>query len=147
MSNGVNKVFLIGRLGADPEGTNTPSGSFVCKISIATKESWNDKNQQKQTRTEWHRCVCWGKRGEALAKNFHKGDGIFVEGRLQTRSWEDKDQNKRYATEIIVNDWQFLPGSPRDSDRDERSSRRDTGRQEEPPDPWPANAPDDDIPF
>lgn len=110
MAGGVNKVILVGNLGADPDLKKTPSGAAVCELRIATNESWNDKNGQKQERTEWHRVVVWGKLGEICAKFLSKGRQAYVEGRLRTRSWEDKDGNKRYMTEIVANDVQFLGG-------------------------------------
>jgi single-strand DNA-binding protein len=110
MASGVNKVILVGNLGADPEMRYTKGGAGVCELRLATNESWTDKNGQKQDRTEWHRIVVWGKRAELCAKYLSKGRQVYVEGRLQTRSWDDKDGNKRYTTEIIANDIQFLGG-------------------------------------
>jgi single-strand DNA-binding protein len=86
----------------------TPSGQGVCELRLATSESWNDKSGQRQERTEWHRIVVWGKRAEVCSKYLAKGRQVFVEGRIQTRSWDDKDGNKRYMTEIIASDVQFL---------------------------------------
>jgi len=105
---GVNKVILVGNLGKDPELRNTTSGTSVCEFSIATGESWKGKDGQMQERTEWHRIIVWGKLGENCAKFLSKGRQVFLEGRLQTRSWEDKDGNKRYTTEIVARDVQFL---------------------------------------
>ncbi len=113
MASGVNKVILVGNLGADPDMRYTPSGQGVCEMRLATNESWMDKSGQRQERTEWHRIVVWGKRGETCAKYLSKGRQIYVEGRLRTRSWEDQDGNKRYMTEIIANDVQFLSGGER----------------------------------
>jgi len=110
MSAGVNKVILVGNLGNDPDLRTTPSGSSVCEFRIATNESWNDKDGQRQERTEWHRVVVWGKRAEICNKYLSKGRQVYLEGRLRTRSWEDKEGNKRYTTEIIANDVQFLSG-------------------------------------
>lgn len=110
MAGGVNKVILVGNLGADPDMRYTQSGAGVCELRLATNESWTDRNGQKQERTEWHRIVVWGKRAEICSKYLSKGRQIYVEGRLQTRSWDDKDGNKRYTTEIIANDVQFLGG-------------------------------------
>lgn len=105
----VNKVIVLGRLGQDPELKYTPSGSSVCNFSLATSESWNDKNSgQRQERTEWHRIVVWGKLAELCNQYLSKGRQAYVEGRLQTRSWEDKDGNKRYTTEILANTVQFI---------------------------------------
>src|ERR1041384_7126188 len=110
MAGGVNKVILVGHLGADPDMRYTPSGQGVCELRLATSESWNDKNGQRQERTEWHRIVVWGKRPEVCSKYRSKGRQVFVEGRIQTRTYDDKDGNKRYITEIIANDVQFLGG-------------------------------------
>ena len=110
MAGGVNKVILVGYLGADPDMRYTPSGQGVCELRLATSESWNDKNGQRQERTEWHRIVVWGKRAEVCSKYLAKGRQVFVEGRIQTRTYDDKDGNKRYMTEIIANDVQFLGG-------------------------------------
>src|SRR3954462_14653775 len=114
MAGGVNKVILVGHLGADPDMRYTPSGQGVCELRLATSESWNDKNGQRQERTEWHRIVVWGKRAEVCSKYLAKGRQVFVEGRIQTRTYDDKDGNKRYITEIIANDVQFLSGGGRD---------------------------------
>src|SRR5947207_4433721 len=102
MAGGVNKVILVGHLGADPDMRYTPSGQGVCELRLATSESWNDKNGQRQERTEWHRIVVWGKRAEVCSKYLAKGRQVFVEGRIQTRTYDDKDGNKRYITEIIA---------------------------------------------
>jgi single-strand DNA-binding protein len=110
MAGGVNKVILIGNLGADPDMRYTPSGTGVCELRLATNESWTDKSGQKQERTEWHRVVVWGKLAEIVSKYLSKGRQVYVEGRLRTRSWDDKEGNKRYTTEIIANDVQFLSG-------------------------------------
>lgn len=107
----VNKVLLIGRLGNNPEIRYTNTGTAVANFNLATSESWNDKTGQKQERTEWHRVVVWGKLAELCEKYLAKGRQCFVEGRLQTRSWDDKDGNKRYTTEIVANTVQFLGGA------------------------------------
>jgi len=106
----VNKVLLIGRLGNNPETRFTNTGTAVANFNLATSENWNDKNGQKQERTEWHRVVVWGKLAELCQKYLAKGRQCFVEGRLQTRSWDDKDGNKRYTTEIVATTVQFLGG-------------------------------------
>ncbi len=110
MAGGVNKVILVGNLGADPDMRFTPSGQGVCELRVATSESWNDKNGQRQERVEWHRIVVWGKRAEVCSKYLSKGRQVYVEGRIQTRTYDDKDGNKRYITEVIANDVQFLGG-------------------------------------
>ncbi len=106
----INKVILIGRLGQDPELKYTPSGSAVCNFSMATSESWTDKQGQKQERTEWHRIVVWGKLAELCNQYLSKGRQAFIEGALQTRQWEDNNGQKRYTTEINAKNVQFLGG-------------------------------------
>ena len=100
MSSSVNKVILVGHLGADPEMRQTSTGTAIARLRIATTEVWNDRNNQRQEKTEWHRVVLWGKQAESLQEYLTKGKQIYVEGRLQTRQWDDKDGNKRYTTEI-----------------------------------------------
>ena len=110
--SGINKAIVVGRLGNDPELKYTPSGAGVCNFSLATSETWTDKNSgQKNERTEWHRVVVWGKLAELCNQYLSKGRQAFVEGRLQTRSWDDKDGNKRYTTEINATTVQFIGGA------------------------------------
>src|SRR5690349_16600345 len=101
MAEGLNRVLLLGNLGADPELRVTPGGQAVLKLRLATTESYLDRNNARQERTEWHQVTLWGKRGEALAKFLTKGERLFVEGRIQTSSYE-KDGEKRYRTEIVA---------------------------------------------
>ena len=108
MASGVNKVILIGRLGADPEVRYTTNGGAVANFNMATNESWTDKSGQKQERTEWHKVVVWGKMAEICGQYLTKGRQAFVEGRLQTREWTDKEGGKRYTTEIVAQNVQFL---------------------------------------
>ncbi|MCD6261743.1 MAG: single-stranded DNA-binding protein [Deltaproteobacteria bacterium] len=134
---GVNKVILIGRLGRDPEIRYTPSGVAVANFSIATSEEWTDKNTgQKQERTEWHRIVAWRRLGEICGEYLHKGSQVYIEGRLQTRSWEDGDSNTRYTTEIIAQNMQML-GNVNKTDSNRTSSNQFEGppvvTEEEPP--------------
>ncbi len=105
----LNKVMLIGSLGADPELRQTSSGQSVCEMRIATNESWFDKaaNERKE-KTEWHRIIVWGKVGENCAKYLAKGRKAYIEGRIQTREWQDQSGNKRWTTEIVANNVQFL---------------------------------------
>jgi len=110
MASGVNKVILIGRLGSDPEVRYTSNGGAVANFNMATNESWTDKAGQKQERTEWHRIVVWGKLGELCGQYLSKGRQAFIEGRLQTREWQDKEGGKRYTTEIVAQNIQFLGG-------------------------------------
>ena len=104
----VNKVMLIGRLGTQPEVRFTPSGAAVANFTLATNESWNDKNGQKQEKTEWHRIVVWGKLAQLCGEYLSKGRQVFVEGKLQTRQWQDKEGQTKYTTEIIATTVQFL---------------------------------------
>lgn len=107
----VNRVFILGRLGQDPEVKHTPSGSAVANFSVATSEAWTDKSGQKQERTEWHRVVVWGKLAELCGQYLSKGRQVYLEGKLQTRSWDDKEGNKRYTTEVQASTVQFIGGS------------------------------------
>ncbi len=102
MAEGLNRVLLLGNLGADPELRMTNSGQAVLKMRLATSETYLDRNRQRQERTEWHSVVVWGKRAEALGKFLTKGTRLFVEGGLRTSSYEDRDGNKRYRTEIVA---------------------------------------------
>lgn len=103
MAEGLNRVMLLGNLGADPELRMTSGGQAVLKLRLATTESYMDRNKARQERTDWHNIVIWGKRGEALGKFLSKGERIFVEGRIATSSYEDKEGQKRYRTEVIAN--------------------------------------------
>ena len=110
MASGVNKVILVGHLGADPEIRYTPGGQPVANFSLATSESWTDKSGQRQDKTEWHRIVVWRKLAELCGEYLAKGRQIYLEGKIKTRSWEDRDGNKRYTTEIEAQDIRFLGG-------------------------------------
>ena len=105
---GVNKAILIGNLGSDPEVKYTPSGVPVANVSLATNESWTDRSGERQERTEWHRLVFWRKLAEIVGQYLRKGSKVYVEGRIETRSWDDQNGQKRYTTEIVVNDMQML---------------------------------------
>jgi single-strand DNA-binding protein len=111
MAEGLNRVMLLGNLGADPELRVTPGGQAVLKLRLATNESYLDRNNVRQERTEWHRVTVWGRRAEALGKILQKGDSLFIEGRLQTSSYE-KNGEKRYSTEVVANNI-VLPGRGR----------------------------------
>lgn len=149
----VNKVIIVGRLGQEPELKYTPSGSAVCNFSVATSDSWTDKSGQKQERTEWHRIVVWGKLAELCNQYLAKGRQVFVEGSLQTRSWDDQNGQKRYTTEVNAKNIQFLGGQATPgADRADRS----TGMNQEMPESFgggdyqvatDANFTADDIPF
>ncbi|MFB0527656.1 MAG: single-stranded DNA-binding protein [bacterium] len=104
----VNKVILIGRLGSDPELRYTPNGDAVANFRIATNRVWKDREGNQQERTEWHRIVAWRKLAERCGEYLRKGSHVYIEGRLETRSWEDKNGNRRYVTEIITNRMQML---------------------------------------
>ncbi len=106
----VNKVILVGRLGQNPEVRYTPAGAAVANFSVATNESWMDKSGAKQERTEWHRVVVWGKLAELCNQYLAKGRQVYLEGRLQTRQWQDKDNQTKYTTEIQAQTVQFLGG-------------------------------------
>ena len=107
----VNKVILVGNLGADPELKYTPSNRPLCNLSVATNEVFKDKTGQKQEKTEWHRVTVWGEQAESCAKYLAKGRSVYIEGRLQTRSWDDKtDGKKRYSTDIVAERVVFLGG-------------------------------------
>lgn len=125
---GVNKAILIGNLGQDPEVRYTPSGSAVCNLSLATTESWKKRDTgERQEKTEWHRLVFFGRVAEIVGEYLHKGSQIYVEGRLQTRKWQDQGGNDRFTTEIIVSDMQILGrksgGDTAHYDRPERPRR------------------------
>jgi len=142
---GVNKTILVGRLGSDPELRYTPAGTAVVTVNIATNEVWYDKEKVKQERVEWHRLVFWRRNAEVVAEYAPKGREIYVEGRLQTRSWEDKDGVKRWTTEVIVRDLQLLGSGNGDSNRADKQTG-DPGVADSPAEE-PMNIPDDDIPF
>jgi len=111
MARGVNKVILVGNLGADPETRSMPSGMSVTNIRIATSESWKDKSSgAQQERTEWHSVALFGKLGEIAAEYLRKGSQVFIEGKIRTRKWQDKQGNDRYTTEIIADNMQMLGG-------------------------------------
>jgi single-strand DNA-binding protein len=108
----INKVILIGRLGQDPELKYMPSGMAICNFSLATSESWKDKNSgQKQEKTEWHRVVVWAKQAEFCQQYLAKGRQVYIEGKLQTRTWDDKSGGKRSTTEIVAQTVQFIGGN------------------------------------
>lgn len=142
----VNKVILIGNLGRDPELRQTNGGGAVCDFSLATTDRWFDKasNSQKE-RTEWHRVIVWGKQGENVAKYLRKGSAAYVEGRLQTREWQDKDGNKRWTTEVVAQDVRFLGG--RDGGGGGSRDERDDEAPSFDGNDAPGGFDDDSIPF
>ena len=149
MARGINKVILVGHLGADPETRYMPTGGAVTNIRIATSESWKDKQSgAQQERTEWHRVAMFGRLAEIAAEYLRKGSQVYIEGRLRTRKWQDNQGNERYTTEIVANDMQMLGGRTGMGEPPAAVERggEDTGRHAT------AGAPaaddfDDDIPF
>lgn len=159
MARGVNKVILIGNLGSDPEVRYTPDGVPVANFSLATTESWNDRNTgERQERTEWHRLVLWRRQAEVAQQYLKKGSKIYIEGKLQTRSWDDQSGQKRYTTEIVVFDMQMLDsrgeggGGSGGSGGGGRDAGYNAGGQNAGPAaqsdaPPPPGGDDDDLPF
>jgi single-strand DNA-binding protein len=149
---GLNKVMLIGRLGRDPELRYTAGGQPYVRFSIATDDSWTDRNGERQVRTEWHNIVGWRKLAEICNQYLSKGRLVYIEGRLQTRQWEDQSGNKRYSTEVVMNDMQMLesrtaaadsaggPPEPRYDSRPDDRYDDDIQVSDEP-------ITDDDVPF
>src|SRR5512134_2378681 len=117
MAEGLNRVMLLGNLGADPELRMTSGGQAVLKLRLATSETYLDRNKVRQERTEWHSVVVWGRRGEALSKILSKGSRIFVEGGLRTSSYDDKEGHKRYRTEVVANNIILSGGGSRGGPR------------------------------
>ncbi len=156
MARGVNKVILIGNAGADPELRYTPGGTAVSNFSIATNESWTNSSGERQERTEWHRIVVWGRLAEICNQYLRKGSKVYIEGKLQTSSWEGQDGLKRYTTEVVARDMQLLDsrgemdgmdgsysgGASQVKSQSETSTSNDTAASEPPP-----YAADDDLPF
>jgi len=148
----LNKVILIGHLGADPETRYMQDGTCVCNIRIATTERFKDRNGERQERTEWHRVVLWGKLGEIANQYLHKGSLVYIEGKIETRKWQDRDGNDKYTTEVRAREMKMLGGkgesAPRPSTPAAKPAQTVTAD-----DPF-ADAPafndvpvDDDIPF
>lgn len=158
MARGVNKVILVGNLGNDPETRYIPSGDAVTNISVATTESWKDKQTGEQKeKTEWHRVVMFRRLGEIAAEYLRKGSQVYIEGKLRTNKWKDRDGNDRYTTEIIADEMQMLGGRGGAGGGDYSSgggsnapsgggSRGQSGGGKDSPPP-PADDFDDDIPF
>ena len=160
MARGINKAIIVGTLGQDPEVKYTASGSAVVNVSVATNESWKDKQTgEAQERTEWHRVVMFNKLAEIAAQYLKKGSQAYFEGKIQTRKWQDQSGNDRYSTEIVANDMQMLGGRPQGGGSSvpfEPSSQQPRQQQQQPQKPAAnMNAPDtapiddgfDDIPF
>lgn len=136
----LNRVMLIGRLGADPEQRHMPNGKAVVNIRVATSETWKDRNSgERQERTEWHSIVAFDKLAEIIAEYLRKGSQVFIEGKLQTRKWQDKEGKDRYTTEIVASQMQMLGGKL----QGERVPRQEAPASE----PAPAGEFEDDLPF
>lgn len=150
MSRGINKVILIGNLGQDPEVRHTTDDNSVATITVATNEQWKDKNTGEQvTKTEWHRVVFFRRLAEIVGEYLKKGSPVYIEGKLQTRKWQDKEGKDRYTTEIVANEMQMLGGGQ--PQQDAHNQAKSNGYQQEAP---VSNVPtdaapdfDDDIPF
>ena len=146
MAGSVNKVILVGRLGKDPETRFTPSGKAVTNFSMATSESWKDAGGERQEKTEWHKVQIWGPLAEISAKYLSKGKLVYIEGRLQTREWEDQSGGKRYTTEIVANNMTMLDGK---GDNSEKPNNPEKPESLESPNNHGGLSPDDldQIPF
>jgi single-strand DNA-binding protein len=152
MARGINKVIIVGNVGGDPETRYMPSGSAVTNLTVATNESWKDKQTgEKKERTEWHRVAMFNRLAEIAAEYLRKGSQVYIEGKLRTRKWQDKDGQDRYTTEIVADEMQMLGGRGGDfgggsgsSPRASSSGGQDSGGA--PPHPGPDDF-DDDIPF
>lgn len=158
MARGINKVILIGNIGADPDARFLPSGSAVTTLSLATSETWKDKQTgEKQERTEWHRVVCFNRLGEIASEYVRKGSRIYIEGSLRTRKWQDAQGQDRYTTEIVANDLQLLDSKGSHSYQNQDSvpaslqqsfsSQENRAKQSVEPVSEVMNELDDDIPF
>ena len=141
MAGSVNKVILVGRLGQDPEVRFTQGGTAVANLSIATDETWKDQSGERQQRTEWHRVVAWSKLADICGQYLSKGRLVYIEGRLQTRSWEDREGNKRYTTEIRADNMVMLGG------RSEEGQAAPAAAQPAAAASSDSGTNDDDIPF
>ena len=143
MARGVNKVIIVGNLGADPDAKSMPSGNMVANFSVATSESWNDKDTgERQEKTEWHRVVFFGRLAEIADQYLKKGSQVYVEGKLQTRKWEDREGNERWTTEIVGSQLEMLgdrmsSGSNQSNNMNQSTSKSNFSNDEF----------DDDIPF
>ena len=145
MSRGINKVIIVGNLGADPETRYMPSGSAVTNLSVATSEQWKDKQTGEQKeRTEWHKVAMFNRLAEIAAEYLRKGSQVYIEGKLRTRKWQDRDGNDRWTTEIVADEMQMLGG--RGGGGGTAPMPSDSGRSGEPPQSPPDEF-EDDIPF
>jgi len=135
----VNRVILVGRLGGDPETRYTSSGQAVCNFSLATDETFKDRSGEKQKKTEWHRIVVWGKQAEIAQQYLTKGALLYLEGKIQSRQWDDREGNKRTSTDIVVSSFRMLGGGKR--------QESDQQQPAQPQDPPSTEISDEDIPF
>ena len=151
MARGINKVILVGNLGADPETRALPSGTTVANIRVATSESWKDKQTgDMKEQTEWHHVAMFGRLGEIAGEYLRKGSQVYIEGRLRTRKWQDKQGNDRYTTEVVASEMQMLGGRGGGATQETRDTRETGGGKAGAPAPAGAGSAaefDDDIPF
>lgn len=143
MARGVNKVILVGNLGNDPEVRHATSGTTITTLSVATSESWKDKNGEQQERTEWHRCKAFGRLAEICGEYLKKGRQVYIEGSLRTEKYTDKNGVEKYATDIIMDQMQMLGGNP------DGGQRRESPQPQRQSDSAPKQdqMPDEDLPF
>lgn len=143
---GVNKVILVGTLGKDPEVRFTPSGVAACNFSMATNDSWKDKQTgEKIEKTEWHRCVAFSKLAEIIGEHLKKGSNVYIEGKLQTRKWQDAQGQDKYTTEIKIDEMQMLGG--RQAPQSAGGADNDAAQSYPPAAPDAGDGFDDDVPF
>ena len=150
MARGINKVIIIGNLGQDPDVKAMPSGMTVANLRIATSESWKDKQSgEMKEQTEWHSVAMFGRLAEIAGEYLRKGSQVYIEGRLRTRKWQDKQGNDRYSTEIVANELQMLDGKPAEGGQRQQSQGRSQGNERQEREPVRQSEPDfdDDIPF
>lgn len=138
MARGINKVILVGNLGGDPELRTTDGGTAVCNFTVATNESYKDRDGNKVDKTEWHRIVAWGRLAEICGEYLTKGRQVYLEGQLQTRKWEDKDGVERYTTEVKIREMQMLGSNPTAAGEAAAAHEAEAGD---------SSGPDDDLPF
>jgi single-strand DNA-binding protein len=154
MARGINKVIILGNLGKDPELKYTTSGQPVTNFTVATNERWKDKNGETQEKTEWHNIVAWARLAEIANQYLTKGSQVYIEGRLQTRSWDDKEGKKHYTTEIVASDMVMLGGRGAGTGQAATAAARSTsaatgtyGQESAAPSYASTEITDDDIPF
>jgi single-strand DNA-binding protein len=158
MSRGINKVILVGNLGKDPEMKYTASGAAIANITVATSESWNDKQTgEKVEKTEWHRVVAFQRLAEIMGEYLKKGSQVYIEGKIQTRKWQDQSGADRYSTEVVASQMQMLGGGVTDSNRNPKPPEQQGSGFRKPEDKKPVGSAgeavtgndftDDDIPF